>query len=266
MDFGMVLKISQPHMWGFLAGCLTTTLLPPLVRLCIRFITGDGSAKKIYGLHHAVLNIELPPRTMWMNMGYWENGSNFPSACRRLLTEVLYTADLIDRDGHRIRRHPVRIIDLGIGCGDQTVTLLKDYPSLFESYVGITIDSTQFDFAKHRLSSFNSPEHFAYGTPNTEPYQPTEQEDRSGREEEWKDSTIDETTVLQKKLEEYVSDVNGKTPKTVRIFCTDAAQPSKWSAELNEAIIPNLNAESIKTPLSKLKITGLDDGIRSTSS
>ena len=178
-----------------------------------------------------------------------QNGSDFPSACRRLLTEVLYTADLIDRDGHRIGRHPVKVIDLGIGCGDQTVTLLKDYPSLFESYIGITIDSTQFDFAQHRLSSLSSPEHFAYGTPNTKPYQPTEQEDRSVREEEL---AIDETTMLQKKLEEYVRDVNGKKPKTVKIFCTDAAQPSKWSAELNEAIRPKLTQGSTKPPLSKL--------------
>jgi hypothetical protein len=73
MDFGMVLKISQPHIWGFLAGCLTMTLFSSLIRRCVNIITGDGSAKKkIYGLHHAVLNMELPPRTMWMNMGYWE--------------------------------------------------------------------------------------------------------------------------------------------------------------------------------------------------
>jgi hypothetical protein len=27
---------------------------------------------KLYGLDHAVLNVQLPPQTMWMNMGYWE--------------------------------------------------------------------------------------------------------------------------------------------------------------------------------------------------
>jgi hypothetical protein len=26
----------------------------------------------VYGLDHAVLNIQLPPQSMWMNMGYWE--------------------------------------------------------------------------------------------------------------------------------------------------------------------------------------------------
>jgi hypothetical protein len=27
---------------------------------------------RMYGLDHAVLNVQLPPETMWMNMGYWE--------------------------------------------------------------------------------------------------------------------------------------------------------------------------------------------------
>lgn len=26
----------------------------------------------VYGLDHAVLNVRLPPQTMWTNMGYWE--------------------------------------------------------------------------------------------------------------------------------------------------------------------------------------------------
>ena len=29
-------------------------------------------ANRVYGLDHAVLNMHLPPQTMWMNMGYWE--------------------------------------------------------------------------------------------------------------------------------------------------------------------------------------------------
>lgn len=27
---------------------------------------------KLYGLDHAILNVEVPPRQMWMNMGYWK--------------------------------------------------------------------------------------------------------------------------------------------------------------------------------------------------
>lgn len=28
--------------------------------------------ESLYGLDHAALNIQLPPTTMWMNMGYWK--------------------------------------------------------------------------------------------------------------------------------------------------------------------------------------------------
>lgn len=31
----------------------------------------------VYGMDHAVLNMQLPPQTMWMNMGYWEVGHIF---------------------------------------------------------------------------------------------------------------------------------------------------------------------------------------------
>lgn len=31
-----------------------------------------GSDNNLYGLEHAILNIDIPPRSMWMNMGYWE--------------------------------------------------------------------------------------------------------------------------------------------------------------------------------------------------
>lgn len=29
-------------------------------------------SNNLYGLDHAVLNVRLPPQSMWMNMGYWE--------------------------------------------------------------------------------------------------------------------------------------------------------------------------------------------------
>lgn len=32
-------------------------------------------SSNIYGLDHAVLNVRLPPQSMWMNMGYWEVSS-----------------------------------------------------------------------------------------------------------------------------------------------------------------------------------------------
>lgn len=32
----------------------------------------EAPSSKVYGLDHAVLNVQLPPQSMWMNMGYWE--------------------------------------------------------------------------------------------------------------------------------------------------------------------------------------------------
>lgn len=32
----------------------------------------SGPRTDLYGLDHAVLNVQLPPQSMWMNMGYWE--------------------------------------------------------------------------------------------------------------------------------------------------------------------------------------------------
>lgn len=37
----------------------------------VRYLAGVDE-KKLYGLDHAILNIEVPPRCMWMNMGYWK--------------------------------------------------------------------------------------------------------------------------------------------------------------------------------------------------
>jgi hypothetical protein len=32
----------------------------------------EALESKVYGLDHAVLNVQLPPPTMWMNMGFWK--------------------------------------------------------------------------------------------------------------------------------------------------------------------------------------------------
>lgn len=37
----------------------------------------EAPAGEVYGLDHAVLNVQLPPQSMWMNMGYWEVSLSF---------------------------------------------------------------------------------------------------------------------------------------------------------------------------------------------
>ncbi|RMD42150.1 hypothetical protein DV735_g3014, partial [Chaetothyriales sp. CBS 134920] len=121
-------------------GCFVLgVLFLPLVKSIQTAITrsnegegdGDGDGNNsIYGLDHGRLNLVVPPPTMWMNMGYWELTSEFPLACRALLDEVLITAKLLPRRqdrSHEFKQpHALTIIDLGFGCGDQTVHLMGE--------------------------------------------------------------------------------------------------------------------------------------------
>ena len=69
----MLPNVCIPQIWAYLAGCLTVFLLSPLLKYLKNLIAGEEpTKKKIYALHHAVLNIDIPPKSMWMNMGYWD--------------------------------------------------------------------------------------------------------------------------------------------------------------------------------------------------
>lgn len=48
---------------------LITQLSTDNTRIETNYTARDES---LYGLDHAALNIQLPPTTMWMNMGYWK--------------------------------------------------------------------------------------------------------------------------------------------------------------------------------------------------
>jgi hypothetical protein len=130
--------------------------------------------------------------------------SEFPIACRALLDEVLITAKLLTPNGRPLLSNPPRaltIIDLGFGCGDQTVYLMqamfKTMPAvdaltderrfpLINRYVGVTLNRTQFRYAENRLTAL----------------------DMLGRKDD---------------------------SPSIRIFCADAAQPASWSDELARA-------------------------------
>ena len=72
-DFAMSIDISSSQIGAYVAVGLTTLLSSTLIRWTLKRIIGqEPKEKKIYGLHHAKLNIDVPPKTMWTNMGYWE--------------------------------------------------------------------------------------------------------------------------------------------------------------------------------------------------
>ena len=170
------------------------------------------------------------------------------------------TADLIDEDGYRTGRWPIKLVDLGFGCGDQTIEITKIYPTLASSYIGLTIDPIQHNFAYQRLSSLRLIQDASLSTDTSSNY-PNQEE--NAELDRYPNDRID---LLHKKLEDHAKELNGKG-KTVNLFCTDAAQPAKWTHELKEAIKPNLARQlrenSQKSSLSNLRkqetwILGLD--------
>ncbi|KAL4963260.1 uncharacterized protein BDV14DRAFT_202090 [Aspergillus stella-maris] len=173
-------------------------------------------AEAFYGLDHAVLNIPLPPPSMWMNLGYWKDTNDFPIACAALLDQVLITAGLLDEDdiGRVEDGKRVNLVDVGIGCGDQSLRCLgykrassneegeggKRRP-LFDSYIGITSLPIQASFAKQRVETLLS-------------------------------STRDQADEKE-------------TPRA-QIYCANAALPSTWFDEIKSTLpipIPNSNPE-----------------------
>ncbi|KAL4782366.1 hypothetical protein BJX76DRAFT_292062 [Aspergillus varians] len=169
----------------------------------------------VYGLDHAILNIPIPPPSMWMNLGYWKDTSDFPTACAALLDQVLITAGLLNENGDPTSHSPekLRLLDVGIGCGDQSVRILgykrggdgngngngNESPlPLFNSYVGITSLPIQAEFASQRISSKAESDSESKSEPN----------------------------------------------QHARIFCADAANPPSWPPELRSSVTPFQDADA----------------------
>jgi hypothetical protein len=53
-------------------GWISAMIVIPVGKWCMRRLYDSSSDNGLYRLDHAILNIELPPRYLWMNMGYWE--------------------------------------------------------------------------------------------------------------------------------------------------------------------------------------------------
>ncbi|KAK8064348.1 hypothetical protein PG994_006986 [Apiospora phragmitis] len=149
---------------GFVVGVLSTSCKWPKINFTRQPPTDWGFGKRndrLYSLDHGKLNIELPPKSMWMNMGYWRGTDDFPTACQALLIEVLKKAKLLDDTGKspapKLRQGLKRlsILDLGFGCGDQTAFLVQ-LARVPLKYVGITLDYRQYRFAQNRLGPCNN--------------------------------------------------------------------------------------------------------------
>ncbi|OAA59509.1 hypothetical protein ISF_06444 [Cordyceps fumosorosea ARSEF 2679] len=154
-------RVSDDFLYGAAAGCLATILLTLISRVVSLLRNGD-----VYDLAHWKLNIRVPMQPMWMNMGYWRTRrgdkiQHLDQACAALLREVLREADLLagvadDPAATRERRarRGIAILDVGFGCGDQTVELVRAIGApLWRSfrYVGLTLNRAQLQVAYGRV-------------------------------------------------------------------------------------------------------------------
>ncbi|KAM3471445.1 hypothetical protein MY5147_005811 [Beauveria neobassiana] len=151
-------RVSNDFLFGAAAGCLATIVLALLMRLVPILRRND-----IYDLAHWKLNIRVPMQPMWMNMGYWRTPrgdkiQQMDQACAALLREVLCSADLLTGDAvadkELRRRRSMAILDVGFGCGDQTVEIARalDAPAWQTfRYVGLTLNEAQLQVAYQRV-------------------------------------------------------------------------------------------------------------------
>ncbi len=149
-------------------------------------------------------------------MGYWDvvdlssepvTEQPMPAACRDLLKAVLAEAGFSREkeesvetgQGKNNARRSRCLIDVGFGCGDQTIYLMSDKPMRpydvewwdrrehcvrFDKYIGITKDASQEHYASVRIR---------------------------------------EMVEVKKSLD-------------IRLFCADAANPSSWTQDLQTSI------------------------------
>ncbi|KAJ1328027.1 cyclopropane-fatty-acyl-phospholipid synthase [Microdochium nivale] len=149
---------------GALLAISTQVLLAGIYRLSTKGGKHNASIRTgeaIYGLEHGKLNLTLPPASMWMNMGFWQDveSDDFVGACRALLHAVLKQAGLLEPATEKVDAtlrkdlKNISVMDVGFGCGDQTLSiadLAGEQQDL--RYLGITLNSSQCTYAQRRLS------------------------------------------------------------------------------------------------------------------
>ncbi|KAK1719582.1 hypothetical protein BDP67DRAFT_502204 [Colletotrichum lupini] len=143
-----------PDFWkGVLLGATGCTFIILIVTLA--FTVTFLRRKDVYDNDHWKLNLKVPFTTMWMNMGYWTSADNlhitdFETACRNLLLEVLKEAQICE---DVVRSSAISILDLGVGCGDQSLELallIHERGVTSYRYVGLTLNESQYRLASNR--------------------------------------------------------------------------------------------------------------------
>lgn len=202
---------------GALVNVLFGAISFAFVKRAFRIFWGNGKNQSMYGLQHGRLHLQVPT-AMWMNMGYWANmgaSGTMAEACRDLLNAVISEAwgpeSATDPPVLGDRQQTKCVIDLGIGCGDQTIYLMSKMPlrtsdegwwdqqsfyTKISSYIGITKDPLQAKYASERINELVE-------------IRMKDQDSHVGKNYEGVD---------------------------VALFCADAAKPTSWNDQLQAAI------------------------------
>ncbi|KAG5950455.1 hypothetical protein E4U53_005033 [Claviceps sorghi] len=159
-----------------------------------------------YSLGHWKLNIRTPFPSMWMNLGFWTayDGKpivHFNQATRALLERIVDAAGLLVRDDDPKTPTPnadaVAVLDLGFGCGDQTIALVDMLQAQNRSrfkYVGLSLDALQVQTAQRAL------------------------------DRRLKLDGADERASTR------------LTPASFKLFCANAAKPETWSGVIRASV------------------------------
>ncbi|OLN86237.1 hypothetical protein CCHL11_04146 [Colletotrichum chlorophyti] len=154
----ILLSNLHPSFWhGALLGLVSGLLLSILGALVLAIQI--FRRQDVYDNDHWKLNVKMPFTTMWMNMGYWTAADgrpilDFEEACCALLHEVLAASGVLMTDCREAPLSQLAILDLGIGCGDQSRELAQlarrmgcdDF-----HYVGLTLNDSQFQLASNQV-------------------------------------------------------------------------------------------------------------------
>ncbi|KAJ5426737.1 hypothetical protein N7465_001807 [Penicillium sp. CMV-2018d] len=183
----------------------------------------------VYGLDHAVLNIQLSQQSMWMNMGYWECTNDFPEACQALLDQVLTAALSTEK------APAVRILDVGCGCGDQSLYLTKilncsssAWQSSSESGTG-TVTPASVSSIPSDIQPSKSGLRYRHSKTNLQYSSSLRLDSYIGITLEPAQAALGSSRIhhMQRESEDFIQ---------ADIFCADAAVPSSWTGELKKSI------------------------------
>jgi ubiquinone/menaquinone biosynthesis C-methylase UbiE len=92
---------------------------------------------EFYDLSERILNTG---DLYWGNLGYWQQGSDYSTACARLARSLAEAVDLDQNSG---------VFDAGFGCGDQLLLWMREYH--VEFLCGINYSVSQTELAQQRL-------------------------------------------------------------------------------------------------------------------